>query len=307
MPARKLTEFLDTNEVKYVRLTHSLAFTAQEIAAAAHIPGKELAKTVIVKIDGQMCMVVLPAPYRVDLELLRKITGANVVELATEVEFKDRFPECEVGAMPPFGNLYGMEVYAEKRLAEDRYIAFNAGSHIELIRLAYKDFERLVKPMVIEVATLDEAKLIAVSDLPYPSLRQELIYGLNDRLSAELGTILRYTYHAGKAVGFTGVAVREMLMQEIQDELRHAMFLTDVLIDLGAEPTTVPQLFTKPGSLRGMLELDLEMELNQVEDYMAYSKMAETLGEVELTIKLQEMAADEAGHARELRRLLAEV
>jgi Ala-tRNA(Pro) deacylase len=152
MPVKKLKDFLDKNGVKYVSITHSPAFTAQEIAqeiaASAHIPGKELAKTVMVKLDGEMAMAVLPASFRVDFGLLKKAAGAKKAELAGEDEFKGAFPECELGAMPPFGNLYGMPVYASEALAEDEEIAFNAGSHIELLKLAYKEFERLVKPTV---------------------------------------------------------------------------------------------------------------------------------------------------------------
>jgi Ala-tRNA(Pro) deacylase len=146
MPIKKLKGFLDSKKVKYVSIVHSMAYTAQEIAATTHIPGKEIAKTVMVKVDGAMAMAVLPASYRVDFDLLEKASGAKKVELATEAEFKDMFPECEVGAMPPFGNLYGMEVFVAETLAEDEEIAFNAGSHTELIKLAYKDFEALVKP-----------------------------------------------------------------------------------------------------------------------------------------------------------------
>ena len=153
MPVRKLKEFLDSNNIKYVTISHSPAYTAQQIAASAHISGKELAKTVIVKIDGKMSMAVLAASYRVDFNLLKKTAGAKRVELASEEEFKDMFPECEVGAMPPFGNLYGMEVFVEKSLAEDKEIAFNAGSHTELIKLAYNDFARLVEPKVVKLSS----------------------------------------------------------------------------------------------------------------------------------------------------------
>lgn len=152
MPVRKLREFLDSHGVKYVVVIHSLAYTAQEIAASAHISGKELAKTVMVKIDGKMAMAVLPASCKIDLDLLKEAAGASQVEIATEQEFQDMFQDCEVGAMPPFGNLYGMDVFAAETLAEDEEIAFNAGSHTELIRLSYKDFERLVKPKVLGFA-----------------------------------------------------------------------------------------------------------------------------------------------------------
>ena len=149
MPVAKLREFLDNNHIKYVTIAHSPAYTASEIAQLAHIPGKELAKTVIVKIDGKMAMAVLPASYRVDLNRLKEAAGANAIDMATEQDFKEAFPGCEVGAMPPFGNLYGMEVFTAASLAEDENIAFNAGSHTELVQLSYKDFERLAKPKVV--------------------------------------------------------------------------------------------------------------------------------------------------------------
>ena len=146
MPETRLKEFLDKEHVKYVSIDHSPAFTAQEIAAEAHVPGKELAKTVIVKIDGELAMVVVPASEHVLLANLREALGARTVELANEDEFKKAFPDCETGAMPPFGNLYGMKVFVSQALREDEEIAFNAGSHSELIRLTYADYERLVHP-----------------------------------------------------------------------------------------------------------------------------------------------------------------
>lgn len=156
MPVKKLKEFLDQNKIKYIAIAHSPAYTAQEIAASAHIPGREVAKTVMVKMDGKMSMAVLPASFQVDLERLAEVAGAKKAELASEEEFKGLFPECEPGAMPPFGNLYGMEVYATESLAEDEEIAFNAGSHTELLKLAYADFERLVKPTVARFSTRSE-------------------------------------------------------------------------------------------------------------------------------------------------------
>lgn len=150
MPANKLRKFLDENNVKYVTIRHSSAYTAQEIAAKSHVSGKEFAKTVIVKIDGKMAMAVLPASYQVDFKMLKEIFGTDKVSLATEAEFKYLFPDCEVGAMPPFGNLYDMEVFVAETLAEDEQIAFNAGNHTEMIKMAYKDFERLVEPRVFK-------------------------------------------------------------------------------------------------------------------------------------------------------------
>jgi Ala-tRNA(Pro) deacylase len=148
MPVKALREFLDSNDVKYVTIKHSPAFTAQEIAALAHVPGKELAKTVMVKVDGKMAMAVLPASYHIDFSRLKQVAGADKVDLADENEFQAMFPSCEVGAMPPFGNLYGMPVFVSESLAEDDYIAFSAGTHDELIRLKFEDFRNLVNPTV---------------------------------------------------------------------------------------------------------------------------------------------------------------
>lgn len=134
--------------------------------------------------------------------------------------------------------------------------------------------------------------------------KENLIKHLNEDLAAELGTIIRYNYQAGKSFGLFGNELREMFEDEIKDELGHARFLTDVIIDLGGEPTTTPKEFNKTNELKGMLEIDLKMEEEDVKNYLAHSKEAEELGFIELKMKLEELAADEAGHARELRRLL---
>ena len=152
MSLQKLKEFLDKENVKYVSIKHSSAYTAQEIAASAHIPGKELAKTVMVKINGKIAMAVLPGSYKIDIKMLKEITGTDNVRLADETEFKDKFPDCEVGAMPPFGNLYNIDVYAAQSLEDDEEIVFNACSHTELIKLSFKDFKRLVNPKITEFA-----------------------------------------------------------------------------------------------------------------------------------------------------------
>jgi Ala-tRNA(Pro) deacylase len=152
MPVKQLREFLDKNHVKYVVISHSPAYTAQEIAASAHIPGHELAKTVIVKIDGELAMAVLPASSHVNLDLLGESIGVDHIELADEFEFRDRFGDCELGAMPPFGNLYGMDVYVADELTVDDRIAFNAGSHTELIQLSFEDFDRLAQPKIVRFA-----------------------------------------------------------------------------------------------------------------------------------------------------------
>jgi Ala-tRNA(Pro) deacylase len=148
----QLKQHLDKNRVKYVTITHSPAFTAQEVAATAHIPGREMAKTVMVKLDGKIVMVVLPAAERVVFDLLRDATGARSAELAGEAEFASLFPGCERGAMPPFGNLSGLDVYVDRDLASDETIAFNAGSFTEVIRMRYADFARLVQPRVARFA-----------------------------------------------------------------------------------------------------------------------------------------------------------
>lgn len=148
MPLKKLKDYLDDNNIKYVAISHSSAFTALEVAASAHFPGKELAKTVMVKIDGKMTMVVLPAANKIDFDLLKTVSDAEQVELAGEDEFISLFPNCQVGCMPPFGNLYNMQVYVAEALTAAEEIAFTAGSHSELIKLAYSDFAQLVKPVV---------------------------------------------------------------------------------------------------------------------------------------------------------------
>lgn len=151
MSSPRLEEFLHSNRVAFDTMTHPHAFTAQETAASAHIDGHEMAKTVMVKLDGRLAMAVLPADEWLDVARLRDASGAHEVALASESDFKDRFPECEVGAMPPFGNLYGMDVYASVTLDGDR-IAFNSGNHRELMRMEWHDFVRLVHPRMASLA-----------------------------------------------------------------------------------------------------------------------------------------------------------
>jgi Ala-tRNA(Pro) deacylase len=152
MALAKLTEYLDERRIRYMVISHSPAFTAQGIAGLAHIPGKELAKTVMVKLDGSLAMAVLPAKYHVDLTALKRAAAAKTASLATEDEFKELFLECETGAMPPFGNLYGIAVYADASLEDDKEIAFNAGTHRELIRMSWEDYKELVGPRMVRFA-----------------------------------------------------------------------------------------------------------------------------------------------------------
>lgn len=153
MPATKLKEYLDEHGVKYVSIRHSPAFTATEVAASAHVAGRDFAKTIVVRIDGSLALVVLPASRRLVLSDLRELLQSPLVRLATEAEFRDLFPDCELGAMPPFGNLYGLPVYVAESLAQEKEIAFNAGTHTEVIKLEYYDFDELVHPVVLDFIT----------------------------------------------------------------------------------------------------------------------------------------------------------
>ena len=148
MRASRVKDFLDTNHIHYNTIIHPTSYTAQGTAAYAHVSGNEMAKTVMVKLDNQLAMAVLPASYQIDLSALKRLTKSKSVCLASESEFEMKFPDCDLGAMPPFGNLYGVPVFVEERLKEDRDIAFNAGTHNELMRMRYDDFERVVNPIV---------------------------------------------------------------------------------------------------------------------------------------------------------------
>jgi Ala-tRNA(Pro) deacylase len=143
-----LESYLRENQVSYETQSHARAFTAQEIAAAERIPGRMLAKVVMVMADERLAMLVLPAPYQVDLDKARALLAAKEVRLAEEREFGAAFPDCEVGAMPPFGNLYKVPAYVDRTLADDETIVFNAGTHTETMSLKYADFERLAQPTI---------------------------------------------------------------------------------------------------------------------------------------------------------------
>jgi Ala-tRNA(Pro) deacylase len=146
MPTQRLTDYLEYEDVAYETIAHAAAYTAQGVAAAAHVPGQEVAKSTVVKIDGRFALAVLPAHKKVDLKALGRLAGGKVVSLASEAELVGLFPQCELGAMPPFGNLYGLPVWVDESLAKDITIVFNAGSHREAIRMAFADFRRLVTP-----------------------------------------------------------------------------------------------------------------------------------------------------------------
>ena len=153
MPINKIRNYLDSHGVKYILVTHSPAYTSQEVAASAHVSGKEMAKSVVVELDGRKALAVLPANRKIVIQDLREVTGCEDVKFVPEQDFKELFPDCEIGAMPPLGNLYGMDVYVSPELADQQEIAFNAGSHTDLIRMGYRDFEKLVQPRVMSFTT----------------------------------------------------------------------------------------------------------------------------------------------------------
>ena len=148
----KLREFLDANKVPYSVHSHPTAYTAQEIAALSHVKGRALAKVVMVKAGADLAMLVLPADHRVDLSRVKAVLGVKDVRLAQEAEFSGVFPACEVGAMPPFGNLFGLPVYADRSLEKDEAIVFNAGTHTQTAKMAFRDYVRLVKPQMEDFA-----------------------------------------------------------------------------------------------------------------------------------------------------------
>ena len=150
--AKRVRDYLEENRVPYTHCTHRLAYTAQEVAAAQHVPGREMAKTLILKVDSQFVMVVLPAVMKVNMKALRDELPFTHVELASEKEFASLFPDSEVGAMAPFGNLYQIPVYVDRTLAQDEEIVFNAGTHVDTIRIKYADFVRLVQPVIVDAA-----------------------------------------------------------------------------------------------------------------------------------------------------------
>ena len=146
--ARQILEFLDANDVRYEHISHPPVYTAQEVAQASHTPGKEFAKTVVLSDDLGFLLAVLPATRRISLDALREASGRRGLHIATELEFQDLFPDCETGAMAPFGNLYDLPVFADASLREDETITFNAGTHEDAIRISYAAFEKLVAPVV---------------------------------------------------------------------------------------------------------------------------------------------------------------
>jgi Ala-tRNA(Pro) deacylase len=153
MISTKLQEYLDNAAIRYERHAHPTAYTSQEIAAAIHVPGREMVKSVIVKADEDaLAMAVISSNDTADLSVLREEMGCSSLRLATENEFRDAFPTCKVGAMPPLGNIFNLPTYCETTLAQNREIEFNAGTHEETIRMTFEDFKRLVNPKMVRMA-----------------------------------------------------------------------------------------------------------------------------------------------------------
>ena len=153
MATNRLFQYLDEHHVKYVSIRHSQAFTAAEVAVSAHVPARSFAKTIIIKIEDVPEMLVLPASRRILIHELREMLETEHVKLASEREIRELFPDCELGAMPPFGPLYGMKVHVTAGLTQEKEITFNAGTHTETITMAYADFEKLVQPAIIDMVT----------------------------------------------------------------------------------------------------------------------------------------------------------
>jgi Ala-tRNA(Pro) deacylase len=147
-----LLDFLKQQRIKFDVVSHGAAFTAQETAHAEHAPGMSMAKVVMLKADGKDVMVVMPAPYRLHEGRMKRLIGARKIRLATEREFRKLFPDCEVGAMPPFGNIYDIPFYVDFSLSQNEHIIFNAGSHRKSIRMSFEDYEKLVNPVLCSFA-----------------------------------------------------------------------------------------------------------------------------------------------------------
>ncbi len=159
MPVLKeLKQILDENKVSYEIFNHALAYTAQEIAAKQHCSGNEMAKVVMLEVDDALIMAVIPASRKINLSTVMKSLDAKSARLAMEDEFIARFPECEIGAMPPFGNLFDVPVFVDPMLEKDEYIYFNAGNHVQTVRMRYKDFARIVKPRAMPLVDVPGKK-----------------------------------------------------------------------------------------------------------------------------------------------------
>ena len=146
---RNIKQYLFHNNASYSHKRHSVAYTSQEVAQAEHVPGGEFAKTVVLQADDRMIFAVLPADYVINFEILKRQVGCAKMSLASEREFIEKFPACEPGAMPPFGNLFELPVYCDSALAKQAEIEFNAGTHVDTLRMTYATFVKLENPTVV--------------------------------------------------------------------------------------------------------------------------------------------------------------
>jgi Ala-tRNA(Pro) deacylase len=146
---RSIKQYLFHHFVRYTRKTHPVAYTSQEIAEVDHIPGREFAKTVVIRADERMILAVLPGDYVINLEILRKQVGCDKLMVVPEKDFINKFPECHPGAMPPFGKLFGLPLYCDSTLAKQAEIEFNAGTHVDTIRMTFPSFVALEDPIMV--------------------------------------------------------------------------------------------------------------------------------------------------------------
>jgi Ala-tRNA(Pro) deacylase len=152
MVNKQVEEYLSTKSIGYRWVTHQPSYTARETASCAHIPSRQFAKTVVVRLNGKMALTVMSADEKLSLRRLKDTAGVHDVRLVSEAELEQRFPGCERGAMPPLGSLYGLPVFVSTTIAEDDEIAFNAGSHTEIVQLSYRDFQKLERPRIGDFA-----------------------------------------------------------------------------------------------------------------------------------------------------------
>jgi Ala-tRNA(Pro) deacylase len=143
---RRIRDYLDSQKVPYEWLPHPQAFTAQEVAHSLHVSGKRLAKVVVLDADGRLVMAVLPASHRLSLPELKAEVSVQRLEMLPESELVKIFPDCDLGAIPPFGNLYGIDVYVDRAVVEAGEIVFTAGTHVDAARMEYSDYAALVQP-----------------------------------------------------------------------------------------------------------------------------------------------------------------
>ncbi|MGD0462239.1 MAG: YbaK/EbsC family protein [Tepidisphaeraceae bacterium] len=204
MATRRIREFLIGNKIPYSSINHTCAYTAQEVAESSHVPGRCMAKVVVVWLDGKLAIVVVPATKVVDLAKLRRETGTLDARLAEEADFRDRFSDCQVGTVPPFGNLFGLETFLDRQMTNGEQFAFNAGTHRDIIVIQYSDYSRLVKPRIVDVAA-EAGSVPFIAKSPRPASRtpragsrtrcEDVLPATESAVQAECGSPI--THHSG--------------------------------------------------------------------------------------------------------------